>query len=176
MVNSESISQTFVGLLLDAQPRIYAYIRAQIPIRADADDVFQETVMALWSEYHNFQREGNFLAWAYGFARNNVLHYRRHCARQKRLFSDEVLPRIAAEAEAMADELRAVQDALRSCLTKLRPADLDVVQRYYGTGMTVATVAAELDGSVNTVKSVLKRCRRALYDCIRRTLAREERG
>jgi RNA polymerase sigma-70 factor, ECF subfamily len=174
VVESTRISQEFVGLLLQVQPRIYAYIRAQIPLRADAEDVFQETVMALWSEYSAFQADGSFLAWAYGFARNKVLHYQRRYARQRRLFSEEAVRQIASEAEAMAEELGSVQDALRNCLTKLRPEDREVVQRCYGTEMTVATVATQLGRSVNTIKSVLKRCRRALYDCIRRTLSREE--
>ena len=173
-MESTRISQEFVGLLLQVQPRIYAYIRAQIPLRADAEDVFQETVMALWSEYSAFQADGSFLAWAYGFARNKVLHYQRRYARQRRLFSEEAVRQIASEAEAMAEELGSVQDALRNCLTKLRPEDREVVQRCYGTEMTVATVATQLGRSVNTIKSVLKRCRRALYDCIRRTLSREE--
>jgi RNA polymerase sigma-70 factor (ECF subfamily) len=174
VVELTRVSQEFVGLLLQVQPRIYAYIRAQIPIRADAEDVFQETVMALWSDFAAFQPDGSFLAWAYGFARNKVLHYQRTYARQKRLFSEEAVRQIASEAEAMAEELGSVQDALRNCLTKLRPEDREVVQRCYGTDMTVATVATQLGRSVNTIKSVLKRCRRALYDCIRRTLSREE--
>jgi RNA polymerase sigma-70 factor (ECF subfamily) len=176
VVESTRISQDFVGLLLQVQPRIYAYIRAQIPVRADAEDVFQETVMALWSEYAAFQPDSSFLAWAYGFARNKVLHYHRSTARQKRLFSEDAVRQIAAEAEAMSEELGAVQDALRNCLTKLRPTDREVVQRCYGTDMTVANVATQLGRSVNTVKSILKRCRRALYDCIRRTLSQEEQG
>ena len=173
-MESTRISQEFVGLLLQVQPRIYAYIRAQIPVRADAEDVFQETVMSLWSGYAEFQPESNFLAWAYGFARNKVLHYQRRYARQRRLFSEEAVRQIASEAESMADELGSVQDALQNCLTKLRPEDREVVQRCYGTDMTVATVAVQLGRSVNTIKSVLRRCRRALYDCIRRTLSREE--
>jgi RNA polymerase sigma-70 factor (ECF subfamily) len=176
VVESTRISQEFVGLLLQVQPRIYAYIRAQIPIRADAEDVYQETVMALWSDFATFQPGGSFLAWAYGFARNKVLHYQRRSARQKRLFSEEAARQIASEAEAMADEVGSIQDALRNCLTKLRPTDREVVQRCYGTDMTVAMVASQLGRSTNTIKSVLKRCRRALYDCIRRTLAREEQG
>jgi RNA polymerase sigma-70 factor (ECF subfamily) len=176
VVESTRISQEFVGLLLQVQPRIYAYIRAQIPIRADAEDVYQETVMSLWSDYTAFHPGSSFLAWAYGFARNKVLHYQRRYARQKRLFNEETVRLIASEAEAMADEVGSVQDALQNCLTKLRPADREVVQRCYGTDMTVATVAQQLGRSVNTIKSILKRCRRALYDCIRRTLSREEQG
>ncbi len=130
--------------------------------------------MALWSEFAAFHAESSFLAWAYGFARNKVLHYQRRYARQRRLFSEEAVRQIASEAESMADELGSVQDALRNCLTKLRPEDREVVQRCYGTDMTVATVAVQLGRSVNTIKSVLRRCRRALYDCIRRTLSREE--
>jgi RNA polymerase sigma-70 factor (ECF subfamily) len=174
VVESARISKEFVGQLLQAEPRIYAYIRAQIPDRADAEDVLQDTVLALWTSYAAFKPGSSFVAWAYGFAKNKVLHHRRRNARQHFVFSEEAVRQIAAEAESMSDELAGLQDALRGCLAKLRTADREVVERCYESGRTVAAVAAELGRSINTIKAVLKRSRRALYDCIRRTLAQEE--
>jgi RNA polymerase sigma-70 factor, ECF subfamily len=169
----ESLSKQFIGNLLAVQPRIYGYIRAQVSNRADADDVLQETVSALWVRYDRFQSGTNFLAWACKTAHNKILHYYRRRARDRRLFSEEFAVQVARRAEQMDDELSGLQVALRSCMTKLPSVDRDVVQRCYASGATVASVSAELRRPVETIKSVLKRCRRALYQCIGKTLARE---
>jgi DNA-directed RNA polymerase specialized sigma24 family protein len=60
-------------------------------------------------------------------------------------------------------------------MEKLPESDRDVVRRCYVTGATVRNVAAELGKPFETVKSILKRSRRALFGCIQRTLAREAR-
>ena len=66
-----------------------------------------------------------------------------------------------------------MQEALAGCMNKLKTDDRDVVQRCYGTGATILGVAEELGRPIDTIKSVLKRCRRALYECVRRTLGVE---
>ena len=58
------------------------------------------------------------------------------------------------------------------CLEKLRAADRDVVCLYYTGGATVQSVAADIGRPLDTVKSVLKRSRRALYQCVQKALAR----
>jgi len=167
------ISSQFVGLLLQAEPRIYAYIRSQVPQRADAEDLLQETVATLWDKFLDFRPGSNFAAWAYEVARHKVQHYYRHKGRENRLFSEMFVEQVAEQAEDMADELSGLQAALRDCLTRLRPADRDVVNRCYATGATIAGVATQLGRPLDTIKSVLKRSRRALYECVSRTLARE---
>jgi RNA polymerase sigma-70 factor (ECF subfamily) len=167
------IPSQFVGLLLQAEPRVYAYIRSQVPHRPDAEDVLQETVGTLWAKFQEFRPGSNFLAWAYEVARHKVQHYYRQKGRENRVFCELFVEQIADRAEEMADELSGLQAALRDCLGKLRPADRDVVNRCYATKATIAGVAAQLGRPLDTIKSVLKRSRRALYECVSRTLARE---
>jgi RNA polymerase sigma-70 factor (ECF subfamily) len=69
---------------------------------------------------------------------------------------------------------------LRRCLEKLSEKDRQLVRKCYGDGyrpqgarVTFKAVALELGRPVNTVYKALNRIRRALYECIERTLAVE---
>jgi RNA polymerase sigma-70 factor, ECF subfamily len=168
-------SSEFLDLFLKSEPRIYAYIRSQIPHRADAEDVLQETAATLWAKFDSFVPGTNFVAWAYQVARFKVQHYHDRQTRQRRLFSRAFVDLIAARAEEMADELSELQPMLAECMQRLPAADREVVQRCYGSEATLATVAAQLGRPLNTIKSVLKRARRALYDCIQRAIGKEDR-
>jgi len=174
MAAESSTNREFVRLLVQAEPRIYAYIRAQIPHRPDAEDVFQETVAVLWTKFDQFRPETNFLSWALQIAYYEIRQFYRNQGRERRLFSEAFLNLVAETTEAMSGELTDLRQTLTDCLEKLKGPDREVVQRYYGTGATVQSVAADIGRPVDTIKSVLKRSRRVLYECIQRTLSREE--
>lgn len=174
MALSADKSSEFLDLFLRAEPRVYAYIRSQIPTRADAEDVLQETAATLWAKFDDFTPDSNFLSWAYQVARFKVQHYHDRQSRQRRLFSREFVNLVAARAETMADELGQLQPMLAECMKRLPDADREVVQQCYGSEATITVVAAQLGRPVNTVKSVLKRARRALYECIQRAIHRED--
>lgn len=175
MDSSTNKPNSFIDLFLKAEPRVYAYIRSQIPHRSDAEDVLQETAGTLWSKFGEYTPGSNFLAWAYQVARFKVQHYHEKQTRQRRLFSHGLVELVAARAEGMASELSELEPMLAECMQRLSDADREVVQRCYGSEATVAMVADELGRSVNTIKSVLKRARLALFECIQRALQRETR-
>jgi RNA polymerase sigma-70 factor (ECF subfamily) len=173
MIQSADRSSAFLDLFLKAEPRVYAYIRSQIPHRADAEDVLQETAATLWSKFDGFAPGTNFVAWAYQVARFKIQYYYDRETRERRLFSRAFVDLIADRTEEMADELSELQPKLAECMQRLPAADREVVERCYGSEDTLPKVAAQLGRPVNTVKSILKRARRALYDCIRWAIGRE---
>ncbi|MFT5300710.1 MAG: RNA polymerase sigma-70 factor (ECF subfamily) [Mariniblastus sp.] len=46
----------FIGLLMEHERRIYAYIRTLMGNSSDADDVLQETSMVMWDKFPQFTR------------------------------------------------------------------------------------------------------------------------
>ena len=171
MPDSSSTAE-FLRHLLAAQPQIYAYVRAQFVDRADAEDVYQETVATLWTKFDEFTPGGNFVAWAYAIARFKVLQHRRK-AGEKTGFSEQFMELIATESENSTEQVDALQEALAGCLKKLPDADRHVVQHCYSSGTTLAQVAETLGRPLNTIKSVLRRSRLALYECIQRTMKKQ---
>ena len=77
-------TREFVQLLLASQRRLYAFIRAQVRSRNDADDLLQQTSAVLWEKFADFQPDGDFARWACGVARLEVL---THLRNQRRLRS-----------------------------------------------------------------------------------------
>jgi len=168
-------TQTFVALLLKAEPQIYAYVRAQVFNRSDADDVFQETAAVLWEKFDDFTPGTNFTAWGYQIARNKILQHFRSQHRRGQSLSEAVIELLAAKSVALGTQLDDRRAALTECLKKLPVADRDVLERSYEPGVTIRDVAETVGRPYDTVKSILKRSRQALHACVQRTLAAEER-
>jgi RNA polymerase sigma-70 factor (ECF subfamily) len=70
-------------------------------------------------------------------------------------------------------ELDDRRDALGRCVGKLRPEDRDLLTECYGEASDVHGAAGRRNRSSHSVYNSLRRIRRALYECIDRTLARE---
>lgn len=163
-------------LFLQAEPRIYGYIRSQVLQRADAEDLLQETAAVLWSKFDQFAPGGNFVAWACKVVRFKVQHYHRNRGRSRILFTEEFLDVVASTTDAISNDLQELETTLAGCMERLKETERDVVQRSYETGATINIVAAELGRPVGTIKDILVRARRHLYECIRRAMSKEDRA
>ena len=89
----------FLRLLMANQKRIYAFILAMVPNHGDAEDLFQETVLQMWSKFGGFTRGTSFAAWGIAVARYQILNARkRHSTRQLR-FSRIALELLQADRD-----------------------------------------------------------------------------
>lgn len=163
--------EAFARLLAENHRRLFGFIRTLVPRRADADDLFQETCVVLWKEFPTFRAGSDFTPWALAIAFNRVRTYRHRVRRQRLLFADAVLEKLAEEEARQAPAQPARSAALEECMAKLHRQDQDLVTRYYESGAPVPELAALLRRPANTVYKALQRVRRALLDCIARAEA-----
>ncbi len=168
-------TEDFVRLLTSHQPRLYAYIRALIPKRDDAEEVLQQTSVALWQNFDQFQPGTNFASWSLGVAHFRVLEFRKRQQRDRLWFSDAFVERVAHESTERHVQTDKGQ-ALAQCLSKLRQLDRDLVQRRYRRGSTLKSTSTEVGRSVEALKKSLRRIRQTLFVCIERTLHTETRA
>src|SRR5512147_3087172 len=125
------LAEEFARLFTMNRNRIFRYIRALVPHRTDAEDVFQDASAVLWREFPNFRRGADFMPWALAIAFNQVRTH-RHRRRQARLFFGEgLLEKLAAESQEMLDELEARSELLEQCCGKLHPRDRELIETYY---------------------------------------------
>lgn len=160
----------FVALFSAHNRRIYAFVRALVHNRNDADEVFQETCTALWTKFDQYQPGTSFWSWACAVTRFEALRFLRRNRLHSRLFSDafyETVERHTVESGAVLDSL---QDALADCYAKLDADKRDMVDRMYRSGGTPKTVAAELGRSADSVYKALRRTHETLFECIQRRL------
>ena len=81
MDNSDAHDR-FTRLLLDHQPDILRSVRLLVPHAADAQEIMQETSVALWKQFATYDPSRSFGQWARGFARIEVLRFRRKRGQQ----------------------------------------------------------------------------------------------
>ncbi|MBA4189102.1 MAG: hypothetical protein C0467_13980 [Planctomycetaceae bacterium] len=157
--------------------RLFAYVHTLVRNLADADDVFQQTALALWRRFDTYDPTRSFLNWALGVARLEAATWLRSHARDRLRFSDDLTAILLEAFAAVPDaETSDRQDALPGCMDKLPDADRLLLTECYQNGSDVAAVAARLGRSAQSVHNSLARIRRVLHECIERATARGTRG
>lgn len=164
-------TEEFVQLITQYQSLIRGFIFTLLPHRTEADDMFQRTSIVLWRKFGQFQAGTDFGAWACQIAKFEIRNFLRVKQRDRLCFSDDLLSSLADMRATLDSELELRREALRHCVTKLRASDKQIVHKCYGTQSTTAKdAAAELGRPTNTLYKALTRIRRALFECIERTL------
>lgn len=164
----------FVRLLSEHRHVLFNYIFCVVQTLPDAEDVFQQTTLSMWNNFQRFQPDSDFQAWAIHFARFRALNFIRSKRRQRVFFSDKLIDQLAENALEAPYVQEARLRALSACREKLSAKDRTLLEFCYGRCGTIREAAAELDRPLGAVYESLWRVRRALYACIRQTLAREE--
>jgi RNA polymerase sigma-70 factor (ECF subfamily) len=171
--SSADRSTRFVELLTSHQRDLYAYINALLVGDSAAPDVLQDTNLELWAQLKEFDWNRPFLPWAYGFAYQRVLAFRKTRRRSRLVFSDEILELISDAHLSDTVSADARLAALQGCLDKLEPAQGELIRDRYVEKMSVKTLASRLGSSANQLSVRLYRIRHALAKCVQTTLALE---
>jgi RNA polymerase sigma-70 factor, ECF subfamily len=171
----ESHECNFGRLFVQHEARIYGYIRSLVAHRVDAEDVLQETASVLWQKFSDFRPGSNFLAWAMSVARFQVQRYRRSQKHNVLHFSESFHDLLAADTVAESARLGDLQQLLDECMHKLPPADRELFVLRYGSEATTASLADRLGRPASTIYNAIRRVRRSLVDCVKRSLDRDNR-
>ena len=95
----------FFPLYVANQRRIFAYVFAIVPNRADAEDVLQETSIVLWEKFNEVKPGTDFLAWACQIAFWKIGNLKKKYARARVKFDQDVIETIGQRASELAGEL-----------------------------------------------------------------------
>src|SRR3954463_4103357 len=154
-------SQTaFSDRLLRHQTQIFGYIYSLVRNLDDADDLFQQTSLALWKKFDQYDPTRNFLPWAFGVARFEVSNFLRSRGRDRLYFSDELnLLLIEAHEQLGLDLAEERMEALAACSGRLRQGAQDLLRACYGRAARIPDVARDLGRSAQSIHNSLKRIR-----------------
>src|SRR6059058_2486386 len=64
--------QRFLSLFLRSEREIFRYVAALVPNAADAEDIVQQTALALWEKFDAYDPSQPFTPWACRFALNKA--------------------------------------------------------------------------------------------------------
>jgi RNA polymerase sigma-70 factor (ECF subfamily) len=164
----------FLRLFAEHEPALRTFVRSLMPSRGDASEVMQEVAVVLWQKFAEFDTTRDFRKWAFGVARFEALTVLRDKVRDRHLFDDELVNKLADEA-AVAEQRHGTQrEALDHCLQKLPAALREVVLAAYTKGTRMDELAARRGQTAMSLYKMLHRIRQTLLECVRRTIAREE--
>ena len=166
----------FLRLFAEHEPALRTFVRSLVPSLAAASEVMQEVAVVLWQKFAEFDAMRDFRKWAFGVARYQALAYLRNKARDRHVFDDELVGRLADEAASAGQRHEAQREALDACLQKLPEPQRALVLAAYTKGTRMDELAAQRGQTAMSLYKLLHRIRQALLECVRRTTAREERA
>jgi len=168
--------EQFLRLLAEHEPALRTFVRALVPARGDAAEVMQSVAVVLWQKFAAFDATRDFRKWAFGVARYAALAHLRDRARDRLVFNDELVDKLAGEAAAADQRHEAQREALEACLQKLPEAQRALVLGAYAPGTRIDALAAQRGQTAMALYKLLQRIRQALLECVGRTIAREARA
>jgi RNA polymerase sigma-70 factor (ECF subfamily) len=167
----------FGRLLREAHRELFGFIFAMLQNRADAEDVYQQTTIVLWKKFSDFKPGTNFIGWAIRVAQFEIKDYVKARRRRKVFFSDAILDAIAVAYQAESDDARTGRlEALSRCLDKLTDRDRRLIDKCYTVDRDYAKIAVDEGKTIGSLYQSISRIRKALYQCVQRSMAAELRS
>lgn len=163
-------TETLVLLLTRHQEQLFRYIFSLVPCEADARDILQETSLALYRKFAEYDPARPFLPWAYRFAFFQVQKHREKSARSPLLFSEDVMYLLASERAHIEPRLDERLRLLDSCLQKLTTQDQALVTSRYAMRQSAEEMTARFSLSRRTLFRNLEILRQRLHECVTRQL------
>ena len=164
----------FLRLYVENEEALRGFVRSLVPTLEDAREVMQETAALLWRKFDELDSQENFRRWAFGVARLEALTFRRDQARDRHVFSEDLMRLLEAEAEEAAGQSDREERALERCLQKLPQTQRTLIETVYVGGARIDEMARDSGRTPMALYKVLHRVRMALADCVRMTLEAEE--
>ncbi len=158
----------FAKLLVANDQELRRYIGLFLHRRDDVEEVLQQTAVALWEKFVEFDPEREFLPWATRFAYFEVLNFRKQKARSRVFYSEDVMELIAEAHEEISEELRIRREHLQDCLDQLNPEDLQLLNHRYRDGTTIKSLSEQTGRTVKSLYRRLDRVRQLVTACIDR--------
>jgi RNA polymerase sigma-70 factor (ECF subfamily) len=158
------------SLVREHQADVWRYLRYLGAAADDADDLTQDTFLSVARTPFELRSRGETAAYLRTAARNQLLMLRRRQGRQ--ISTVELTAAEEVWAEAAGGEFNEFLDALSACCETLVGRAREAIDRFYRDGHSREQLANEFDISIEGVKTLLRRTRAALRDCVDRRLRR----
>jgi len=154
-------SHAFAELFARYKEPIYGYFRRRIVEPALAEDLTQDTFVALYRSASRYEPRALFRTYLYAIALKILRAHRRKTAFRSTFFMDS-----PANREPSATGNVETETLLRNALTKLDWNEREILMLREFEQLDYAEIAALLHLPINTVRSRLFRARIALRDVL----------
>jgi RNA polymerase sigma-70 factor, ECF subfamily len=164
--DKNAAQQRFLSVFLRSEREIFRYVAALVPNVADAEDIVQQTALALWEKFDAYDPNQPFTPWACRFALNKTKQWieRRH--RWQALLESGLAEELAQRREELRPEIETRLKHLEGCFNKLPAEQRSIVEGYYYRRDSIERLAEQSGRTVAATYKTLQRIRQTLQVCI----------
>ncbi|MEM9367884.1 MAG: sigma-70 family RNA polymerase sigma factor [Planctomycetota bacterium] len=175
----EASYHEFVGLLSRSDRIIRRFVSTLLPHGDAVDDVVQETALECWRRFDGFvptdpdDAAADFGRWACVIARYKAMSWQRDHSRDRLVFREEVMEKIADSGLQYLSRIDDEQRAIEHCLQKLEPDQRRLVLSVHSPGESIAKIASETGENARRLYRQVNTLRQGLFHCVQGRLATE---
>jgi RNA polymerase sigma-70 factor (ECF subfamily) len=163
-------SERFAVLWAGTRQAVASYVFSIVRDRHHAEDMLNQIALVMLRRFEEDVHGPYFQKWAIGVARMHILAYRRGLAREKLVFTDEVLDIVGQEFAQMSDELEEYRAALGECFKDLTQRMKQLLELRYYENLMPGEVATKAGVSNAAARMMIRRARILLKECIQKRL------
>ena len=152
------------------QAGVWRYVRFLGAERTEADDLTQETFLAFARAEFVERDDRQTAGYLRTVARNQLLALRRRQHREISTVELEAADSVWAAAAGPDGSLDGYLDALRDCVEQLEGRPREAIDLHYRDGASREAIADKLDMKPDGVKTLLRRTRELLRECVERKI------
>ena len=164
--DKNAAQQRFLSLFLRSEREIFRYVAVLVPNVADAEDIVQQTALALWEKFDAYDANQPFTPWACRFALNKAKQWVERRQRWLALLQGGLAEELAQRREELRPEIETRLKHLEGCLNKLSTEQRAIVEGFYYRRESIEKLADQSGRTVAATYKTLQRVREALQLCI----------
>ncbi|MEZ5323469.1 MAG: sigma-70 family RNA polymerase sigma factor [Verrucomicrobiales bacterium] len=168
--------EQFLSLFLRSEREIFRYVVALVPNLADADDIVQQTALALWEKFDDYDPARPFTPWACRFALNKARQWIERRQRWRALLDNGLAEELAERRAELQPGWETKLRHLERCLSVLPDQQRALVEGYYFRRESVESLSRNSRKTVAATYKTLQRIRQNLHICIENSAAPEGAG
>lgn len=166
--DQNAAQQRFLSLFLRSEREIFRYVAALVPNVSDAEDIVQQTAIALWEKFDAYDPALPFTPWACRFALNKARQWMERRQRWQILLQGGLAEELMERREALRPDFERRLCHLENCLGKLPKEQRALVEGYYYHRTRIETLSESSGSTVQATYKALQRIRHALQSCVER--------
>jgi RNA polymerase sigma-70 factor (ECF subfamily) len=167
-LSHSNTDKLFVKLLATNERHIRSFVRSTGMDWNATEEISQAVAVIMWRKWDKFEVGSDFMKWARGIARFEVLKYRRKMSRDRLVFNEDLIDLLAESSEDLEGELSSKDytEALQLCIDRLPQRSRQLIQLVYQGEKTIKQIAEEIGKSATSLYKMIDRIRKKLKSCV----------
>jgi RNA polymerase sigma-70 factor (ECF subfamily) len=161
-------ASAFGALIKDYRRQLFTYLLKLCNNRTTAEDLFQDTLIRVWSGLPNYNEQNKFSSWLFSIAHNTAMDsYRRKKVRSRVIHTDELPeapetrdPQVEVEhketKELLLDAVNNLSDKQKQVFLLRQHGELSFKEIAELTQQPLNTVLSHMHYSVKKIRKILR--------------------